>query len=153
MVGKRADRRGQCKSISEVRTWMKALNGSGNKYSRNLLGMKSNRTPGLKGPTGRGSRMMPIFCAGGWWCKQEREQRRRIRWGNKWWVNLEPKEFVEVIGFPVGSLKMESGSSKRDVYWCYNLGNPYSIWMVCHSHSSKYGLDQNHRKHIYLGAR
>lgn len=60
---------------------------------------------------------------------------------------------MEVAGFPVGSLKIESGSSKRDVYWFYNFGNPYSVWMVCRSHSSKYGLDQNHRKLIYLGAR
>lgn len=29
------------------------------------LGIRSNRTPGLNGPRGRGSRMMLIFCMGG----------------------------------------------------------------------------------------
>lgn len=58
------------------------------------------------------------------------EQRRRIRWGNKTGFYLEPKEFMEVVGFPVGSLKNESGGSKGDVYWSYNFGNPFSIWVV-----------------------
>lgn len=63
---------------------------------------------------------------------------------------------MEVIGFPVGSLMNECRGSKKDVYWSYNPGNPYSIWIVFTLpivRTLDYGLDHNHRKCTYLRTR
>ena len=53
-----------------------------------------------------------------------KEQKRRIRWRNKKFVNLESKEFMQVLGFPAGSLKNESQKSEEYVYWNFNIENP-----------------------------
>ena len=53
-----------------------------------------------------------------------KEQKRRIRWRNKKFVNFESKEFMEVLGFPAGSLKNESQKSEGYMYWNFNIENP-----------------------------
>lgn len=58
------------------------------------------------------------------------EEQRRIRWEDKIGFHLEPQEFMEVVGFPHGGLKNESGDSEGDVYWNYHFGDLYSIWVI-----------------------
>lgn len=43
------------------------------------------------------------------------EEQRRIRWEDKIGFHLEPEEFMEVVDFPHGGLKNESGGRLGEV--------------------------------------